>query len=212
LEKNAKKGLVDTLMYIGKQMFQCRLVAYQVPPEIESKRRKEYLKECRKRKRVPNKEYLKRLAYTIFITNVPITMWRPEVLGTIYRLRWQIELIFKCWKSDLKFDCFVGSSLYRIQCLLYAKLTVVLMTFSLHSSIDKMAWEILEKETSIHKVISWLAQKGRWMGIVLEGTTKKFWNDAANCLNRCLCKDKRQKRKTTRELIELEMEFGCVTC
>jgi Transposase DDE domain len=213
LEKKAKKsGIVDTMIYIGKEMFQCRMVAYRVPPEIEKNRREEYLKECKKRKRKPNKEYIKRLSFTIFITNVTVTMWPAEVIGTIYRLRWQVELIFKSWKSNLKFDFLEGTNIFRIKCLIYARLTTILMMFTVYTCIDKVTLELLEKEISIHKVIDWLTKNGRFFGIVINGFCKGLWKSLVRDSKQILCKDKRIQRKTTRELVEHEMPFGCVTC
>jgi len=59
---------------------------------------------ARKKSRTPTKKYLQWLSFSFYITNVPITVWTTDVIGTIYQLRWQIELIFKQWKSLLKID------------------------------------------------------------------------------------------------------------
>jgi hypothetical protein len=210
LKKKANKsGIVDTMVYVSKQMFRCRLIAYRVPPVIEIERRKEYLKECRKKKRKPNKEYIKRLSFTIFVTNVPVTMWASEVIGTIYRLRWQVELIFKSWKSDLKFDYLKGTNPFRITCLIYARLTAILMMFTVYACVDSVALEVLEKEISIHKVIDWLTRNRRFFDIVLKGFGKNLWDQLVEqTKKRFLCKDSRKRRKTTRELIEMEACFG----
>lgn len=209
LEKKAKgSGIVDKWVYLGKQMFQCRMIAYRVPPEVEQERREDYLKECKKKKRKPKKEYLKKLSFTIFITNVPVIVWSANVIGTIYRLRWQVELIFKSWKSDLKFDFLKGTNVHRIQCLIYARLTAILMMFTVYSCIDKVALELLEKEISIHKVMDWLKKNGRFFEIVLKGFYKELWKSLVEASSYILCKEKRKKRKTTRELVEQAVPFG----
>ncbi len=52
----------------------------------------------------PSAAVLELMDWTIFLTNIPATcaVFR-EILG-IYGLRWRIEVIFKAWKSHLKFD------------------------------------------------------------------------------------------------------------
>lgn len=213
LEKKAKKsGMANVMVYISKQMLHCRMIAYRVPPEIKNKRREEYLKECKKRKRKPNKEYIKRLSFTIFITNVPATVWSTEVIGTIYRLRWQVELIFKSWKSNLKFDFLDGKKAYRIKCLIFARLTAILMMFTVYTFIDKVTLELLEKEVSIHKVIDWFTKHGRFFKLVINGFCKSLWMSLIEDSKYILCKEKRKCRKTTRELIENMIPFGVATC
>lgn len=209
LKKKAKKsGVVDVMIYLSKQMFHCRMIAYQVPLEIERNRREEYLKECKKRKRTPNKEYIKRLSFTIFITNVPVTIWSAEVVGTVYRLRWQVELIFKSWKSNLNFDFLTGNNPNRIKCLIYAKLTAILMMFTVYACVDSVTLELLEKEISIHKIIDWITKNGRFFGIVINGFGKSLWKSLIEDSKHILCKERRKNRKTTRELVEHAMPFG----
>jgi Transposase DDE domain len=213
LEKRVKKsGVVDVMVYISKQMFQCRLIAYRAPPDVQKERCKAYLKECKKRKRKPDNEYIKRLSFTIFITNVPVSIWSAWVVGTIYRLRWQVELIFKNWKSDLNFDSLAGTNVFRIQCLIYARLTAILMMFTVYSCIDKVALQMLEKEISIHKVIDWLKRNGRFLEIVMKGFSKGLWKSLIDDANYILCKENRRRRKTTRELINSATPFKFVTC
>jgi hypothetical protein len=203
-----KSGIVDAMIYIGREMYQCRMIAYRVHPELEKERRDEYIKECKKKKRTPNKEYINRLAFTIFITNVPLTMWPAKVIGTIYRLRWQVELIFKSWKSDLKFDFLIGTNPFRVKCLIYARLTAILMMFTVYSRIDSVALEVLEKEISIHKIIDWLKKNGRFFEIVTKGFSKDLWMSLLVFSELILCKDKRKGRKTTRDLVKGEVSFG----
>jgi hypothetical protein len=209
LEKKVNKsGIVDVMVYITKQMFQCRLIAYRAPPDIQKKRCKAYLKECKKKKRMPDPEHIKRLSFTIFITNVSVATWPASVVGTIYRLRWQVELIFKSWKSDLNFDHLSGINIYRIQCLIYARLTAILMMFTVYSCVDKVALELFEKEISLHKVIDWLTKNGRFLGIVIKGFCKELWNALVGDIKYILCKEKRRNRKTTYDLIKQASPFG----
>lgn len=208
LKKTAKnKGYVDIpKIYIGKVKLSCRLIAYQVPKDVEKQRRRDYLKESKKKKRKPNQAYMDRMAFTIYITNVPSTIWCTTVVGTVYRIRWQIELIFKSWKSDLGFHNLSGKNGNRILCLIHAKLIMVLLMHTVHSCIDYVAFQAFEKETSFHKVVQWLNSRGKFAQIIMKGFTEKPWNLLVDQCEMLLCKDKR-KRMTTSEQIENLVPF-----
>ena len=47
-----------------------------------------------------NKEYYELLGYSLYITNELITNYSSKKVTQIYGLRWRIENIFKCWKSQ----------------------------------------------------------------------------------------------------------------
>jgi len=38
-------------------------------------------------------EYFNWLAFGLYITNVSQQIWPSKVVGTIYRLRWQVEML-----------------------------------------------------------------------------------------------------------------------
>ena len=62
-----------------------------------------------------------------FHTNVPADFWPKEALGTLYRLRWQIELTVKHWKSLFRSDLLKSTRPERIRCLLYGRLIFILI-------------------------------------------------------------------------------------
>lgn len=59
-------------------------------------------------------------------TNVSENKISAEQVLTIYRARWQIELLFKLYKSHIRLDKLKGKP-YRVLCELYAKLCAVLI-------------------------------------------------------------------------------------
>ena len=66
-------------------------------------------------------------AWTLFVTNVPaerLTLREALVLG---RMRWQIELLFKLWKSQGHVDESRSTKPWRILCEVYAKLLAMLV-------------------------------------------------------------------------------------
>ena len=82
-----------------------RLIAYRLPEEVRKDRvRRKKLEYKRRYGKIPPKKLLKSLQYSIYITNIPKEKVSAKMIGTLYRIRWQIELIFKEFKSLMKID------------------------------------------------------------------------------------------------------------
>ena len=82
-------------IFLGaKERVVCRLVAYRVPEPIVNERRRIAKKKAKKKGYTPSKAHLALLAWNLFITNVPPTIWKTETIRQVYPIRWQVELIF----------------------------------------------------------------------------------------------------------------------
>jgi hypothetical protein len=128
LTRKAKRGIVDVPVRIGGKRLPCRLVAVPVPPKIAASRRRKIWEKARDRGRAPTKEYLQLQAWTIFVTNCPpeLLTWKEVVV--LYRARWQIERLFKLWKSYNRLaDCEAGVTPVRQMAELYARLIAVII-------------------------------------------------------------------------------------
>jgi hypothetical protein len=62
------------------------------------------------------------MAWTLYITNVPVTMLTLRQVVVLYTVRCQIELIFKLWKSECAVERASGLHRERVLSELYAKL------------------------------------------------------------------------------------------
>lgn len=60
-------------------------------------------------------------SWTWLLTNVPDDI-DADAIGTLYRLRWQIELVFKDWKSDANLHAFQSEQRYIVEGLIWASL------------------------------------------------------------------------------------------
>jgi hypothetical protein len=119
---------VDLPVRVGQQeQLVCRLLAIRVPQEVADQRRRQ-LHEYARKKQVPlSAERLAWADWTLLITNVPVELVTlPEAL-ILLRVRWQIELLFKLWKSHAHIDEWRSHKSPRILCELFAKLIGVLI-------------------------------------------------------------------------------------
>lgn len=89
----------------------CRLVAWRVPEEIaNTRRRKTRATALRKTGHEPSKESLAACDWEFLVTNLSEAKLSFKEAIVLYRARWQIELLFKRWKSYGKIDELDGST------------------------------------------------------------------------------------------------------
>ncbi len=104
-----------------------RLLIVRVPPEVAEQRREHLRETARKHGKTPTEQQLFLANWTIVITNVSAKRLSvPEAL-VLLGARWQIELLFKLWKSQGKIDEWRSKNPWRILCELYAKLMAMVI-------------------------------------------------------------------------------------
>ncbi len=116
-------SIIEAEFLIGSQTkLRSRIIAIGLPQEVADRRRQKAIKKAKKKGRTPSARSLALLSWTIFMTNVPVSMLSAEQVAKLYPLRWQIELIFKLWKSEFALNRVAGLRRERVLVELYAKL------------------------------------------------------------------------------------------
>ncbi len=87
-----------------KNKIPCRMLIEPVSDIEYCKRLKKAVEKTKSRCSVPSELLKIWLKYNLFITNVSANILPFEVIRKTYYLRWQIELVFKTWKSFFKID------------------------------------------------------------------------------------------------------------
>ncbi len=117
-------------------------------------------KECKLKKEIRNKSSNDRsgnkltdenkwwLELNCFMTNIPKEVLSKEKVYEIYALRWQVEIMFKIWKSLFKIDKVKKAGLERIQCFIYGRLIMLLITSSIVFTARKITYSTTGKELS----------------------------------------------------------------
>jgi hypothetical protein len=119
--------VLDRTMQVSAYRLACRLVAVRVPPQVAEERRRKLRATAKDDGRTPRAHQLALCAWVIFLTNVPPERLSVAELLVLARARWQIELLFKLWKSHGRVDESRSAKPYRILCEVYAKLLIMLM-------------------------------------------------------------------------------------
>jgi hypothetical protein len=91
--------VIDRWVYMGIQRkVLVRLVMIPVPKKQRAERVRK-AKQDRDKRLNHSAVYYQWLGYGVYITSVPKDVWLPKQVAQAYGVRWQIEIIFKSWKS-----------------------------------------------------------------------------------------------------------------
>ena len=123
------ESVVDRPILLGvKERLPCRLIAWRMPAERASRRRQKLRADVkRKRGGEPSAERLAWCDWTILVTSVPVEMLTPPESIILYRARWQVELLFKRWKSGGLIAALTGSTDVRTMVGVWSRLIACLV-------------------------------------------------------------------------------------
>ncbi|MEA3350711.1 MAG: IS4 family transposase [Chloroflexota bacterium] len=125
-----------------------RLIIEQVPEKVKSQRLRKLNKKNNKKGRQTKKITKILQGFNLHITNAPSEAIPKRVVRQFYAIRWQIELIFKSWKSNFQLDKITGRRPERIKCMIYAKLLFIFITTKIIRLACIYTWNNSKREVS----------------------------------------------------------------
>jgi hypothetical protein len=120
----------------------CRLVAARVPQEVADGRRRKLRRDAKRKGYTPSARNLALCDWVLLVTNVPVSKLNDREVLVMARVRWQVELVFKLWKSQGRLDESRSAKPYRILCEVYAKLLGLLVQ---HWILIVTAWAYVNR-------------------------------------------------------------------
>ena len=110
-----------------RQRLPVRLLAIRVPQEVADQRRRRLRTAARRKGQAVSARRLALADWTIFVTNAPRALLTLEAAVVLGRARWQIELLFKLWKSHGQIDESRSTKAWRVLGDVYAKLLAMIV-------------------------------------------------------------------------------------
>ena len=206
---------IELCVFVGaKHKVPVRLFLEILPEEQTNKRLHKAKQQAAKKGTQPSDKYKVYLLVNAFITNVPADWLAAEHIRTLYRLRWQIELRFKCWKSLYQVHVIKKMKLHRFETYLYASLLHILINWEIAVNMVSIAWYGKGKLLSIYKCFKALRQSEQWLRQALFNKGKslplylKLLSDSV--INLQL--EKRKNRLNQEEILHLNLEVQQPIC
>ena len=175
-----------------------RLVILPFSPEQANERRRK-AKLDRDKRLNHSKEYYELLGYAIFITNILQSKCSLKEIQKLYGLRWQIEIIFKSWKSCFSFEKLIPTKCKNTD-RIYSMINLLLLYILLFHVVWFNAYRSKLKNQEEHLILSLLKMAKFFMQhfslILFIGSYKKIIKQIKS---QC-CYDSRNDRKNTMQI------------
>jgi Transposase DDE domain len=199
------RPLVEKTVVLGAyERISARLVAVRMPDAIVNERRRQAHAAAKKQGYTPSQAHLALLAWNLFITNVPTTVWSTQTIGIAYSLRWQIELVFRAWKSGLHVATLTTITKYSTLCSLYGRMLLILLTSALSSPLRVTVWR-QRRELSLFKLARHLqASADSWLQYLFRPPLQltRFLSRLCVAAERLARKAVRKRRTSAQRLCE----------
>ena len=190
----------------GDQRLNCRLIAWRLPKETANRRRQKLRKKLRRKSgKQPTLQALAACDWMFLMTNVPCDQLSVKEAIVLYRSRWQIELLFKRWKSLGSIDQMDGRNDYFHMTRLWARLCAVVIQ---HWLTIAVAWSPL-KNLSLCRITKLTRQFAKDIAVVLstDGDFTLLLNRLAN-MAEVSCKRNKRSKPGTFELLRNPTELN----
>lgn len=200
------RDVVDVSVTLGvEQRLAARLVAFRVPEAVAAKRRQHLLKKARKKGKTVSPARLALCAWNIYVTNLPEALASPAEVSVLARARWQMELVFKLWKSEGHLDESRSAKPWRVLCEVFAKMIALVVQ---HWLLVVGCWQ--QPARSLPKA----AASVRGLALALAGLLPKtrLLQELLEILRRCLAAAakiaKRRHKPSTYQMLQSPTLFG----
>lgn len=202
------KNVLELKGYLSKEKIPIRLIIYRQTQEITEQRIRAARKQARKKGETISKSKKLLLSFAMFITNAPEDMLSTATVGTIYRLRWEVELIFKRWKSQLEIDYLQGIHRERIDCLIWSRLCTVIILELVIGLFKNIVDKFFDRELSEVKLIQYMMRNDRFCLAMMKNDLEYFFEEMERDIPRMLLKDKRSRRTMRDRVFHHETYYG----
>lgn len=182
-------------VYVSEEKQKTRLVIELMPFQEVEKRLRTKQREANKKGRQMSDELKTRIELNLFITNVPEDILNITQIHALYKTRWQIELVFKTWKSILDIDNVNKKmKIQRFECFLLGKLAWAVVHTMIFVPLNNYIFKTKNKILSYYKTTKVFKQNlASFFKCIKENQIEQFIDLIKNLIGYCYLDQKKDK-------------------
>lgn len=146
-----------------------RLIIERLPEQAVNQRLRKLHQEARSRGRQLSADTIFLAAFNFYVTNAPSYLLPASCCRFLYGIRWQIELVFKAWKSHLQIHKIqVKHRPQRVRVTIWAKLIFITLTAQMIRLTTAFLWRSSQLEISYYRALRHFQTIAeRWFSFVI---------------------------------------------
>lgn len=123
---------MEKQVFVGKEeRLPARLIIELMPDHVYEQRIRKIKKYNHRKGHKTSTEFLDRSRFNLFITNATEDLLSATTIPLLYKVRWQIELTFKAWKSIYGIQATRKMKFERFLCQLLSKLLIIMINWEI---------------------------------------------------------------------------------
>jgi hypothetical protein len=207
LVHNLVEDIVELEVYIAssEHKFKARLVIERLSEPAKNQRLRKLNKDCQRKQRALTKRAMILSGFNFFIANIEKEYLPKEQFRLLYSVRWQIELIFKSWKSNFGLTKITSTKPSIVKTFLYAKLIFIFLFDKIIRITANWTWKADCKEVSFYRAYKYLKSIAyKLMLAILQDpdAVEDILLDAIKFISHSCIKSKRKGQKLPFEILE----------
>lgn len=157
-----------------KELYPTRMILEKVPKKIADEKRRRFKTDKQMNRMGMSKDRLNFCDLNVFITNCSEEQLPDKLIRQCYSLRWQVEIIFKAWKSYFKIDKVSQMKIERFECLHYGCLIFIIVSTQVMSYFKQWCYEKHREEISELKFLKLITSMRCEMRTMVQMTKYKM--------------------------------------
>jgi len=164
------EDIVELEVYLknNETIIKTRLVIEKVPDSVRQKRLRKINKTDKKKGRTTSNRTKALQGVNLYISNAPSEFLSKENFRKLYAIRWQVELVFKNWKSNFGLSKVTGFREARIKSMIYGKLLFIFLATKMICCFKHIVWVAKKLELSEFRAAKHIKIKANeWLRIII---------------------------------------------